>query len=104
MECISVTAFVQLALELMAVSAPSALIARAWSAAADELRHTALCAALADRLGAGQVVYTLPEVNVRPVDSRAALLERIAVESYERWLRRRRRRGEPAHALGTRRG
>jgi hypothetical protein len=83
MECISITAFIQLALELMAASAPESLIQRALAAAEDELRHTVQCKAIAERLGRADVSCVLPEVSVRPFDSRQALLERLAVESYE---------------------
>ncbi|HTU63454.1 MAG TPA: hypothetical protein VMF89_33560 [Polyangiales bacterium] len=83
MECISITAFVQLALELMAAEAPDALVERALAAAEDELRHTLQCKNIAEHLGSANVSCAVPEVSGRPFDSRQALLERLAVESYE---------------------
>jgi hypothetical protein len=83
MECVSISAFLQLALELRSAGAPTALVQRALLAAQDELRHTVLCGALAEQLGAAPASYALPKVCARPVESRQALLERLAVESYE---------------------
>ena len=105
MECVSISAFVQLALELMNAGAPRALIERALIAAEDELRHTVLCGALAaqlraapagwqpakatlsgalsEPLEAAPASYVLPEVCARRFETRQALLERLAVESYE---------------------
>lgn len=83
MECVSITAFIQLALELMAAGAPESLIQRALAAAEDELRHTLQCRAIAEHLGNAKVSCVLPAVSARPFDSRQALLERLAVESYE---------------------
>lgn len=83
MECVSISAFIQLALELMTAGAPRALVQRALIAAEDELRHTALCDALATQLGAAPASYARPAVCVRRFETRQALLERLALESYE---------------------
>jgi hypothetical protein len=67
----------------MAASAPESLVQRALAAAEDELRHTLHCKAIAEHLGGTSVSCVLPEGSARPFDSRQALLERLAVESYE---------------------
>jgi hypothetical protein len=83
MECVSISTFVQLALELRAAGAPPALVQRALIAAEDELRHTVLCAGLAEQLGGASVSYALPQLAARQFEDRQALLARLAVESYE---------------------
>lgn len=83
MECISIAAFLQLALELMAAGGPESLVQRAFAAAEDELRHTLQCQALTAYLGGELGSCVWPEVAVRSFESRQALLERLAVESYE---------------------
>ena len=83
MECISISAFLQLAEELIAASAPDALVQRALAAANDELRHTLQCSAMAQSLARVTTSCVLPAVSLRSFDSRQTLLERIAQESYE---------------------
>ncbi|MET0389673.1 MAG: hypothetical protein ABW321_27115 [Polyangiales bacterium] len=82
LEAASVSAFVQLALELQACSAPARLVARALRAADDEVRHAALCASLAERTLGVPVDYVLPPITPRPASDRRAALARLAEESW----------------------
>jgi hypothetical protein len=82
-ECTSISAFVQLAHELAVARAPVSLIARALQAADDERRHTLQCTHLAQQLGATEVRCVAPLPQLRAASSRRALLERLALESYE---------------------
>jgi hypothetical protein len=80
----SVFAFLQLAFELEAVSAPPELIDRALAAAEDEVLHTALCATLARRhLGVNDaaIAPSTPDDWTRPVLDRPLALQRLATES-----------------------
>jgi hypothetical protein len=93
-ECESVTAFLQLALELVELGAPDALIEHALTAAAQEIEHARGVAALAGRFG-GAVSLALPEPSPRPLPTAEDALVRLAVESYldgcigEAWAARR---------------
>ena len=97
-ECESVTAFLQLALELVELGAPDALIERALTAAAQEIEHARGVAALTTCFG-GSVSLALPELSPRPLPTPEDALTRLAVESYldgcvgEAWAARRARDG-----------
>jgi hypothetical protein len=81
-EAASVTAFVALALELEAVNAPVELVERAIAAAADEVRHAAMCATLASHYLGKRVHPVVPKLQARPPLSRSRALERLARESF----------------------
>jgi len=66
LEQASIAAFVQLARELEALSAPATLVARAYAAARDEARHTKIATALARRHG---VEPTAPVITPTPLRS-----------------------------------
>jgi hypothetical protein len=93
-ECESVTAFLQLALELVDLSAPEALIERALLAAEQEIEHAQLVASLSGRFG-GSVRPEFPAPVPRPAPNPEDALARLAVESYldgcigEAWAARR---------------
>ena len=93
-ECESVTAFLQLALELVELGAPDALIQRALFAAEQEIEHARLVTSLASRFG-GSVSPLLPHCSPRPSATPGEALIRLAVESYldgcigEGWAARR---------------
>jgi hypothetical protein len=72
----AVAAFVGLAAELAACGAPAALVGAAWSAAADEVRHTQAAARWAGRFGA-VAALALPAPVVRAPDR-----VRLAVEAF----------------------
>ena len=81
-ECGSVPAFLALARDLARAGAPRDLVARAERAAWDELRHTFLCAGLAERYGSLRVAAPI----VGPLPARAQTtrdaIERFAIESW----------------------
>jgi hypothetical protein len=93
-ECESVTAFLQLALELVDLGAPAALIERALVAAEQEIEHARLVASLSGRFG-GSVCPEFPAPVPRPAPTPEDALARLAVESYldgcvgEAWAARR---------------
>jgi hypothetical protein len=82
LECDSVTAFLQLALELHALGAPTSLIDAATGAALDELRHTRQCAELAEAALREHVRPTMPELVTRTAPDMTAALVRLATESW----------------------
>jgi hypothetical protein len=81
----SIAAFAELALDLMAAGAPTELVTRSHQAALEEARHTQACLSIASGLDGDLVPLTTPSrllaVRRRP-RWRAALLVRLAVESY----------------------
>ena len=81
----SIAAFAELALDLMAAGAPLELVTRCHQAALEEARHTQTCLSVASALDGRLVPLTKParllDVRRRP-RWRAALLVRLAVESY----------------------
>lgn len=82
-ECASIPAFLALARDLEAVGAPRDLVASAFEAAHDEIRHTQLCASLAgDLSGKSIAIELLPPAPPSGLD-RTAELSRLAVESLE---------------------
>lgn len=74
----SVTSFRRLARELRAHGAPSSLVARARSAARDEVRHARATEALATRFGAGAPMR--PRAGALPVRPLEAMARENAVE------------------------
>ncbi|MET0385927.1 MAG: hypothetical protein ABW321_08205 [Polyangiales bacterium] len=82
LECASVTAFVQLAMELMQLGAPASLVHATLDAAQDELRHAQLCAALAERDLRDTVCPVLPPIAPRHVAQADEALLQLAVESW----------------------
>lgn len=81
-EAASIPAFLQLAAELLAHGAPDPLVARALDAAEDEIRHAAMCARQATRLGGRRVVPVVPPSPLRPAIAGVEGLARLAVESW----------------------
>jgi len=81
-ESASVPAFLQLALELAELGAPSELVTRALAAADEELGHTRAAAALASHFGGARVLITPPALRFRPRLPRAQALQRLARESW----------------------
>lgn len=81
-ECASVPAFLQLALELLELGAPSELVGRALAAADEELGHTLAAAGLASRFGGARVMTTPPALRFRPALPRKQALQRLARESW----------------------
>jgi hypothetical protein len=81
-EAASVSAFIQLACELLAVGAPESLIARAIVAAWDEIGHAQLCACLAERALVEKVDCALPAIQVRAAPDAQTALTRLAIESW----------------------
>lgn len=82
LECASVPAFLQLACELLAHSAPATLAERALDAACDEIRHARQCAALAARWLGREVKPSLPVFEPRPLLHGLPGLARLARESW----------------------
>jgi hypothetical protein len=82
MECAAIGAFLELARELLALGAPLELVRRALDAAEDEVRHAAICSAVATRMGAGPFRPRADGDSIRPALQRRAHLERLAVESF----------------------
>jgi len=81
-ECESIPAFIELAEQLMAVSAPEALVERAIDAGFDEVRHALACAALATEYAPGIVRPALePSARRTPLTGAAGLF-RLARESW----------------------
>ncbi len=70
----SVAAFSRLSLQLMALGAPIELLEDAHRAALDEVRHTRVCLAMAERWGATGVTLE-PFPFTRPVDVNVSLVE-----------------------------
>lgn len=66
----SVAAFARLSLQLMAHGAPMELLLAVHEAAADEVRHAALCWEMARQLGAGEVVSAAHPGSTRAPDIR----------------------------------
>jgi hypothetical protein len=81
-ECASVPAFLQLALELLDLDSPLALVERALAAADEELGHTRAALQLASAFGGGTVTLLPPRFRQRPPLSRRASLARLARESW----------------------
>lgn len=81
-EAASIPAFLQLAAELLAQGAPDALVARALDAAEDEVRHAAMCARQATRLGGRRVTPVVPASPLRPAIAGDEGLVRLATESW----------------------
>ena len=81
-ECDSITSFLCLAAELLALGANDRLVDAALSAAADEMGHAASAAALPLRLGGARIWPALPPPPVRSMRDRPAALRRLAVESF----------------------
>ena len=82
LEAESIPAFLQLARELHVAGAPTSLVRRALSAAADEQRHARLCSALAQRHLGRPIAVVIPELSARPALPRRAALLRLATESW----------------------
>ncbi|MEY4581212.1 MAG: hypothetical protein RL701_5915, partial [Pseudomonadota bacterium] len=85
LEAASVSAFLQLALELLALGAPTQLIDATLTAACDEIEHAQLCAALATRTLSkhGQhVPCVLPPIATRSHIDETAALCRLAQETW----------------------
>jgi len=81
-EYASVPAFLELAAQLDGVGSPAALIARTLTAAAQEVVHTGLCTALAQRHGQRDVELDLPNAAPRaPLPGLGGLM-RLATESW----------------------
>lgn len=78
----SVTAFLQLAHELLTLDAPLELVARALDAAEEELGHAWAASALASRFAESPVVTIAPRLEAREAQSRSAALCRLARESW----------------------
>lgn len=113
-EYASVASFGELALRLLAVGAPAALVGACHRAALDELRHAATVEVLAGRDAGGVTFGAFPGLlgrrigggGVARVRSRRAELRRIAVESYlDGWLNEgraaRELRGRAVHAASA---
>jgi hypothetical protein len=81
-ECASVPAFLQLAQELLDLGAPLDLVARAIHAADEELGHTRIAAALAERFGKAPIRLSPPAVRERRRLPRPLALRRLAAESW----------------------
>ncbi len=83
-EYASVASFGELALRLLALGAPAALVAECHRAALDEIRHASLCGALAGRPAAS--FGSIPGLLGRRLGgrrrSRRVQLQRLAVESF----------------------
>ncbi|TKD07847.1 hypothetical protein [Polyangium fumosum] len=82
-ECASIPAFLALARDLAAVGAPRDLVDRALAAAADEVRHTELCASIAGDLASRTLAPELLPPPRRSGLDRARELQRLCVESWE---------------------
>jgi hypothetical protein len=89
LEAASVSAFLQLALELLTLDAPTELIDATLTAACQEIEHAQLCAALATRglrkHGAEdetRVQCVLPPIAARPHAAPSAALCRLARETW----------------------
>lgn len=78
LEAASVSAFAQLACELLALGAPDALVHAAIDAAYDELHHAQLCAALSGL----SLTPVLPVITARDLSDTTEALVRLAVESW----------------------
>lgn len=78
----SVPAFLQLASELLALDAPEPLVARALTAAEDEVRHALLCARVASRYAGQKVRPNYPLAAPRPALAGEAGALRLALESW----------------------
>lgn len=81
-ECASISAFLQLALELLDLGAPLPLVARALRAAEQELSHTWAAAHLAARFGRAPLVPCSVAPTFRPRLAGRAQLVRLASESW----------------------
>lgn len=81
-ECASIPVFFALARDLAALSAPPELIARALTAAAEELDHTVLCSRLAARFSGGFMWPIVPDVPALKDANREAALCRLASEAW----------------------
>lgn len=81
-EYASVPAFLQLARELQVNGAPASLVERALWAAADELRHTALCARAMEHLSGELSHLDVPVTETRAPWGGKAGIERLALESW----------------------
>lgn len=81
-ECASVPAFFQLALELLELGAPLALVERAVRAADEELGHTRVALQLAQQFGGAPARLVAPPFRRRPGLPRPLALERIAAEAW----------------------
>ncbi|HEY3254898.1 MAG TPA: hypothetical protein VGJ91_13150 [Polyangiaceae bacterium] len=81
-ECASVPAFLQLALELLELSAPLELVTASVRAADEELGHTQAALFLAQRFGGAPVRLAPPPFRQRPPLPRPLALARIAREAW----------------------
>ena len=81
-EAASVPAFLGLARDLTTVGAPRALVARAVSAARDEVRHARLCRDLASPELGREVRPIAPPLPPSENERRTVMLERLAIESW----------------------
>lgn len=81
-ECESVSAFLQLGLELSSLGAPEALVHAALSAARDEIGHARALSRLAGDYAAAEVTPVLPRQSLRAPVVGPAGLARLAVESF----------------------
>jgi hypothetical protein len=82
-ECASITAFLQLALDLLANGAPDDLVAAALDAAEDEARHAHACAAMAGRWLRRPFRPQLPPIPLRaPHAGDHDAIARLAIESW----------------------
>lgn len=82
-ECASVPAFLQLARELLDLDAPLELVARAVHAADEELGHTRIAAALAERFGKAPIRLSPPGFRERQSLPRTLALHRLAAENWQ---------------------
>ncbi|HVJ18041.1 MAG TPA: hypothetical protein VM686_21625 [Polyangiaceae bacterium] len=81
-ECASVSAFLELARDLLLAGAPDSLVERALDAAEDEMLHAGLCALVASELSGRTTWPVLPPPSRPPLSDRRAVLERLARESW----------------------
>lgn len=81
-EAASVPAFLRLAAQLRALGAPSDLVRAARAAAAEEVGHAWLCAAMAARAGLRGWHPSAPPMAVGPLRADPALLAQVAAESW----------------------
>ncbi|MDI1445272.1 hypothetical protein [Polyangium sp. 6x1] len=82
-ECASIPAFLALARDLAAVGAPRDLVDRALASAADEVRHTELCASIAGDLASMTFAPDLLPPPRRSGLDRTRELSRLCIESWE---------------------